>query len=75
MGYTLFKLNYSFYPQTFYNKIVNHRSQLKLVKEITNELKELINIYNKNFLYIKKLQIQYHNEYAKLRSYTLGEKV
>ena len=74
-GHMPFELNCGYHPQTSYKEDVNPRFWSKSADELATELRELITVCKKNLQHVYKLQKQYHNKHAKLRSYTLGEKV
>ena len=75
ISHTLFEFNCNFHPQAFYKKDVNLCSQLKLVDKLATKLRKLIAVCKKNLQYAQKLQKQYYNKYAKLRSYVLDNKI
>ena len=70
-----FELNYGFYSKAFYKEDVDPRSQSKSANKLGTKLKELMTIYKGNLQHTQKLQKQYHDKYAKPRSYALDEKV
>ncbi len=74
-GHTLFELNYDFYSRASYKKDVDPRSQSKSVDKLATKFRELMAICRENFQHAQKLQKQYHNKYAKPKSYAPGEKV
>ncbi len=74
-GHTPFKLNCNYHPQSFYKEDVDPRSQSKSADELATKIKELMIVFRENLQHAQKLQKQYHNKYAKPRSYALSEKV
>ena len=54
-GYTLFELNYSFYPQVFFKDNIDYYSKTRSVDKLVNELRELIDICQQNLLYAQEL--------------------
>ncbi len=74
-GYTLFKLNYGFYPQVLFKKDNNSCFRSRLVNKLSDKLRELIEICYQNLFYVQELQKKVHNKEVKSHSYTLSKKV
>lgn len=47
-GHTLFKLNYSYHSQMFYEKDIDPRSRSRIAKKLSSKLCERMIIYQKN---------------------------
>ncbi len=75
IGHTSFELNCSFHPRASYKKDVDLRSQSKSADKLATKLKELVAVCRENLQHAQELQKQYHNKYAKLKSYAPDEKV
>ncbi len=74
-SHTPFELNCGFYPRASYKENVDPRSQSKSVDELATERRELMAVCRENLQHTQELQKQYHNKYAKLKSYAPDEKV
>ncbi len=70
-----FKLNCRFHLQASYKEDVDPRSQSKSADELATKLRKLIAVCRENLQYTQELQKQYHNKYAKPKSYAPSDKV
>ena len=68
-------MNINFYPQTPYKEDIDLGSQSKSANNLVTKLRKLIAVCRENFQHAQELQKQYHNKYAKSRSYVAGNKV
>ena len=74
-GHTPFELNCGYYPCVSFEKDTNPRSRLKTADKLLAELRELINVCQKNLYHAQEFQKQAHNKGIKPKSYAPGDKV
>ena len=74
-GHILFELNYGYHLWMLYKEKVNLRSQSKSVDELSEELRELMIVCQKNLYHAQKLQKQAHDKRDKPQNYAPGKKV
>lgn len=66
--YRSFKSNCGYYPRVFYKEDINPTFILKLAKELSAKLRDLIIVYWKKLHYSLKLQKQAYDKTVKLKS-------
>lgn len=74
-GQILFKLNYRFHPCDLFTEDADSHSRSHLADKLLNKLRELIEIFCQNVLYVQKLQQKTHNKGVKSHCYAPDEKV
>ena len=74
-GYTLFELNYAYYPRISYKEDVDPHSRCKAADELTEKLRNFMAAWRKTLQHAQELQKQAHDKGTKPRSYAPGEKV
>ena len=74
-GHTAFELNCGFHPQVTFEDDVDPRSRSRSANKLAKELKELMDICQKNLLHAQDLQKRANNQGVKPQSYAPGEKV
>ncbi len=74
-GHTPFELNCDYHPRVSFEEDVNSRSRSRSANELSEELRELIEVCCQNLLHAQELQKRAHDKGVKNCSYAPGEKV
>ncbi len=75
IGHTPFELNCGYHPRVSFKEDVDPCLRSRSANELTEELKELIEVCCQNLLHRQELQKRAHDKGVKSRSYVQGEKV
>ena len=75
IGHMLFKLNYGYHSQVFFEDNVNFYSSSYFANKLIEELRKLIDICQQNLLHNQKLKKRAYDRNVKLQSYALREMV
>ena len=74
-GHILFELNCGYHPCIFFEDEYNARFRSSSAKELTMELKELINVYCQNLLHVQDLEKQVYDKGVKPWNYISSKKI
>ncbi len=73
--HTLLELNCGYHPRVSFKEDVDPHSRSRLANELTEELRELVEVCCQNLLHALELQKRAHDKGVKSRSYAPGEKI
>ncbi len=73
-SHTPFKLNYGYYLRVAFEENMDSQPKSCSADELTEELRELIEVCCQNFLHVQELQKRAHDKRVKSCSYTLDQK-
>ena len=73
-GFTPFELNCGYHPWVSYKKDLDLHSKLRIAKELSSKLRELMIVCQQNLYHAQELQKQAHDKGVKPQSYYVGDK-